>query len=206
VTVRKRTAQILQDELHQPDFTDLIRRFLYRQHHPNSDSEDFLPDEVPQFHEKISLHPSAVATFYAPSDISGIGGMRRERIRAVPSWRRGASRYDCVFVNTDPLAEGMRGLDIARVQQFFSFKSRGVLYSCALVHWFSRVADEPNENTGMWVVEPDFKLNGSPSMDIIHLDSIVRATHLLGVCGEDYVVVASSALSADCSSEGPTLH
>jgi hypothetical protein len=135
----------------------------------------------------ISVYPSAVATFYAPSDISGIGGMRRERIRAVPSWRRGSGRYDCVFVNTDSAAEGMCGLDVARIRAFLSFKSQGRTYPCALVHWFSRIGDEPDDDTGMWMVEPDFNFDGSPSAAIIHLDSIVRAAHLIGVYGEEPV-------------------
>ena len=176
-------------ELQQPNFTNLIRRFLHRQRHPDADSDsaDVSLDELPRFHEKVSLYSSAVATFYAPSDISSIGGMRRECICAVPTWRKGGSRYDCVFINTDSSSQGMRGLDVARVRQFFSFNSGGVHYPCALVQWFSRVADEPDEDTGMWIVEPDFKLDGSQSMDIIHLDSVVRAAHLLGVCGEDFV-------------------
>jgi hypothetical protein len=105
--------------------------------------------------EKISIYPSAVATFYAPSDICGAGGMRSERIRAVTSWRNGASRFDTVFVSTDPTAEGMRGLDVARVRLFFSFSYEGVLYPCALVHWYSRKGDSPDDTTGMWIVEPD---------------------------------------------------
>jgi hypothetical protein len=37
------------------------------------------------------------------------------------------------------------------------------------------------------MVEPNFKLDGSQSMDIIHLDSVVGTAHLLGVFGEDFV-------------------
>ena len=113
--------------------------------------------------------------------------MRRERIRAVPSWRKGPPRYDCIFVHTNPLAEGMRALDVARVQAFFSFVSRGITYPCALVHWFSRVGDEADEDTGMWVVEPDLDETGAPFAGIIHLDSVLRAAHLMGVCGEAFV-------------------
>jgi hypothetical protein len=186
--VGKQTAQALEVKL-QPGFTNLICRFLHHQRHLDSDSDitDVPLDELPSFHEKISLYPSAVATFYAPSDISGVGGMRRERIRAVPTWRKAGSRYDCIFVNTDSNAPGMQGLEVARVRQFFSFNSGGVFYPCALVQWFSLVADEPDEDTGMWIVEPDFKFDGSRHMDIIHLDTIVRAAHLLGVCGDDFV-------------------
>ena len=46
----------------------------------------------------------------------------------------------------------MRGLDVARVQLFFSFSHDGIEYPCALVHWFSREGDLPSVNTGMWVV------------------------------------------------------
>ncbi|KAH9014264.1 hypothetical protein EDB85DRAFT_1876526, partial [Lactarius pseudohatsudake] len=59
------------------------------------------------FYGKIIVYPSAVATFYAPSDISGIGGMHCERIYAVKSWRKGPGRYDTIFFNADPSMEGM---------------------------------------------------------------------------------------------------
>ena len=73
----------------------------------------------------------------------------------------------------------MRALDVARVRSFFSFVSRGITYPCALVHWFSRVGDEADEDTGMWVVEPDVDETGSPFAGIIHTDSILRAAHLM---------------------------
>ena len=66
------------------------------------------------FYGKISIYPSALATFHAPSDISGVGGMRRERIRAMKSWRKGPGCYDTVFVNMNSL-KGMLGLNVARV-------------------------------------------------------------------------------------------
>ena len=75
--------------------------------------------------------------------------MRRERIRAVPSWRNGPGRYDTVFVSEDASLPGMQGLLVARVLLLFSFKAHGVLYPCALVHWFSRVGHECDEDTGM---------------------------------------------------------
>lgn len=112
--------------------------------------------------------------------------MRRERIRAIPSWRKGPGRFDCVFVNTDPSAEGMRGLDIARVRLFFSFTYRDQVYPCALIRWYSRLGDEPDEGTHMWQVEPQ-SLDGSPFMAVIHLDSIVRSAHLIGVYGRNYI-------------------
>ena len=183
-TVQTQTPTVLQEKLRQPNFIGLVRQFLSDQLQTDPDHP---PAQLPELPEQISVHPSAVATFYAPSDICGVNGMRRERIRAVPSWRRGLGRYDCIFVNADPLAEGMRGLEVARVRSFFSFKSCGVTYPCALVHWYSRVGDEPDPATGMWIVERDINPDGLPSAAVIHLDSIVRAAHLLGVCGNDFV-------------------
>ncbi|KAF8802623.1 hypothetical protein BYT27DRAFT_7306648 [Phlegmacium glaucopus] len=139
------------------------------------------------FYGRITIYPSAVATFHAPSDISGIGGMRRERIRAVKSWRKGPGRYDTIFVNTDPSVEGMRGLDVAHVRLFFSFSHDGIKYPCALVHWFSCVGNLPDDHTGMWVVEPDTLDTGENHTAIIHLDTIVRASHLIPVFGPQRV-------------------
>ena len=67
---------------------------------------------------------------------------------------------------------------------FFSFSHDGVEYPCALVRWFSHVGDSPDEPTGMWIVQPD----GDESLpSIIHLDTVVRAAHLLPVFGPEYV-------------------
>jgi len=130
---------------------------------------------------------SAIATFFAPSDISGIGGMRCERIRAVNTWRSGPGRYDCVFVSTDPMGEGMAGFDIARVKLFFSLKHEGIKYPCALIHWYSRMGDFPDENTGMWVVQPDIRDDETQFASVVHLDTIFRAAHLLPVYGNKFV-------------------
>ena len=175
-------------KIDQPDFVSLIQQFLYAQEHLDSNSSaDQAPINLPPFHEKITIYPSAVATFYSPSDISGIKGMRYERIRAIGSWRKGPPRYDCIFVETDPDAPGMRGLDIARVRLFFAFTYNGIRYPCALIHWFSRVAESADGGTGMWVVEPDSEDDGKPFTSVIHLDAAVRAAHLLPVFGEGFV-------------------
>lgn len=172
-------------EIGQPDLLNLIEKFIYKQQHSN-DVSDSRVSAFPTFYGKITVYPSAISTFHAPSDISGVGGMHRERIRAVKSWRRGPGRYDTVLVSTDPTLEGMQGLEVARVRLFFSFTHENVEYSCALVHWFSRVDDSDN-CTGMWVVEPDTYEDGRLFTSIIHLDTIVRASHLLPVFGQEHV-------------------
>ena len=185
-TVRKVYPVDIAVEIEQPDFPNLIQQFIYKEHSDDV-SDDSSISTLPTFCGKISIYPSAVATFHAPSNISGIGGMRRERIRAVKVWRRGPGRYDTVFVNADPSKEGMQGLEIARVRLFFSFSHDDVEYPCALIHWFSRVGDLPDEHTGMWVVEPDMLDDGEPFMSIIHLDAVVRASHLIPVFGQGHV-------------------
>ncbi|KIM36915.1 hypothetical protein M413DRAFT_77676 [Hebeloma cylindrosporum] len=114
--------------------------------------------------------------------------MFRERIRAVSSWRRGPPRYDCVFVERDPDQPGFQGLFVARVRSFFSIThSNKVKYPCALVSWFSTIGDSPCQETGMWMVEPDFDRTGNRAMSIIHIDSILRGAHLMGVSGTQFI-------------------
>jgi len=183
-TVGKVDPEEFGTEIEQPELLNLIRKFIYEQQHSDDVSNASTISDLPAFHGKITIYSSALATFHAPSDFSGIGGMRCERIRAVKSWRNGPGRYDTIFVNTNSSKDGMRGLNVARVRLFFSFSHDGVKYSCALVHWFSRVGDSPDDHTGMWVVHPDDA--GSPP-SIIDLDTIVRAAHLLPVFGPERV-------------------
>ena len=90
LVARKCPAHALATELGRPDFVMLIREFLHEQLHPDSEAQSLISanstlNTLPNFRdtEKISVYKSASATFYAPSDLSGIGGMRRECIRAV---------------------------------------------------------------------------------------------------------------------------
>jgi hypothetical protein len=57
------------------------------------------------------------------------------------------------------------------------------MYTCGLV----LVDDVPNDNTGMWVIEPDILDDGTKFTSIIHLDTVVRAALLLPVFGQDFV-------------------
>ncbi|KAH9033491.1 hypothetical protein EDB85DRAFT_1864385 [Lactarius pseudohatsudake] len=162
-TLRKVYLDDIAAELAQPDFPCLIRKFIYDQEHLDSASDIMSISSTahPTFYGKITVYPSAIATFQVPSDISGTGGMRCEHIRAVTSWRKGAGHYDTVFVNADSAVEGMRGLYVARVRLFFSFSFEGVHYPCALVNWFSCKDDSPDDSTGMWIVEPHRHLDAS---------------------------------------------
>ncbi|KAG1847891.1 hypothetical protein F4604DRAFT_1661767 [Suillus subluteus] len=106
--------------------------------------------------------------------------MKREHIRVSPNWRNGCARKDCVFVITDPTAHGMRGMDVARVLTFFSFRLRGKQYPCAVARWFNQVGDAPDDQTGMWMVEPS-SIDNHAHFAVIHVDSIFRSAHLIPV-------------------------
>ena len=174
----------------QPQFPQLLRRFLYDQLNPNAAvSVDNVPlDQCPIFVGRILVFHSAVARFFAPSDLCGAGGMYQERIRSNPSWRDECARYDTVFVQTGLDVGSMKGMVIGRVRLLFSFTSGGTPYPCALVEWLIP-EDEVDNDTGMWVVRPEFEGVGGRrrTLAIIHLDCIARAAHLLPVFGSSFV-------------------
>ncbi|KAG2089812.1 hypothetical protein BD769DRAFT_1395925 [Suillus cothurnatus] len=84
-------------------------------------------------------HTHPAASFYAPSDPSGVGGMRHEHIHAAPSWRRGPACNDTVLINTAS-EDGINGMDHSQET-----------FPCAVVHWFKLIANELNPDTGMWM-------------------------------------------------------
>lgn len=167
-----------------PHLENLAAILVHNQLHPQTplNAHDPPPSDI-QITKPVSVFASAVSTFYAPSDLSGINGMHRERIRTTKSWRSGASRYDCVFIEKDRSLPGFRGLHAARVRLFLSFVFQDVSYPCALVEWFTPVGNEPDPLTGLWVVEPDFEPNGRRSCELVHLDTVIRSAHLIGVYG-----------------------
>jgi hypothetical protein len=177
-------------KLELPHFPQLICKFLYDQMHPNAQvpSSNVSIDACPVFEGKISVFFNATAYFYAPSDISGLCNMQQEYICATPSWQNGPPRNDCVFINSNPELHGIRGLEVAHVFLFFSFKHQHIYYPCALVQWFSLIGDKPDDETGLWKFKPDVQEDRRPHLAIIHLDSIYCAAHLIPVYGtSDFV-------------------
>ena len=51
------------------------------------------------------------------------------------------------------------------------------------------MGDSSNDQTGMWVVEPD---DDESPPSIIHLDSVVYAAHLLPVFGQEHISMTLS--------------
>ncbi|KAF7361026.1 hypothetical protein MSAN_01133000 [Mycena sanguinolenta] len=162
-----------------PNFPDLLASFLLDQLSSDRYLDEEASDDDLDISEYIlSVYHSAVATFYAPSDPSGIRGMRRERIRSTPAWRKHGPRRDCAFVVENQDERGFRGMSVVRVRLFFSFTHDGVDYPCALVDWFKKVGRSPDPETGMWIVEPEMK-GRSRLTTIVHLDAFLRGAHLI---------------------------
>ncbi|KIM60579.1 hypothetical protein SCLCIDRAFT_123900, partial [Scleroderma citrinum Foug A] len=182
---RRRAKNVagLATELDIPYFPSLLRYFLHSQLDPTDTQlpEEIPLEECPFYNGKLRVYNSACSTFFAPSDLSGVHGMRREHIRSCPMWRKEGPRLDCVFIVTNPQAEGMRGLDVARILCFFSFDYLGTRYPCAVVHWFDRIGDSPDESTGMWIVRPGYQARNIRNIAVVHIDTIYRAAHLIPV-------------------------
>jgi hypothetical protein len=78
---------------------------------------------------------------------------------------------------------------ILPMRLLFSFTYAGTYYPCALVHWFAHVGDNPDEDTGLWMVKPDHDaVDDSPHVAVIHLDTVLRCAHLIGVYGSDILL------------------
>jgi hypothetical protein len=134
----------------------------------------------------ISAFSSASSIFFAPSDPSGITGMRREHIRANPCWRKGPPRYDTIFLKHSGLPS-MHGMQVACVRLFFTITLDGIRHSCALVHMFKIRGTCPDPAMRMWVVEPALRDHGEPVLTIVPLTKIICAAHLLPIFGADPV-------------------
>ncbi|KAG1871740.1 hypothetical protein DFJ58DRAFT_713741 [Suillus subalutaceus] len=157
--VQSCTIHALAEELNVPNLPRLVRLCLYDQLLADDEhTSDTIPlSACPRFEGRVKVFGSAVSTFFALSDPSGIGGMQREHICSVPLWRGGPGCYDTVFVNTGS-EDGIHGMEVVHT------------FPCALVHWFKLVSDEPDPGNGMWMVKPSFldlELN-TLELSIIH--------------------------------------
>ena len=166
-----------------PNLPDLIYQYLIQQATSDMDQDAITHETVYQA-EHVKVFHSARAIFCAPSNPSSTSGLYCETIRATPSWNLGeipGPRYDCIFVASDQSSDpGMDGFLVARVLLFFSFTIDAELHQCALVHWFSTHGIEPDPDNGMWIVTPD-GVGRSRNISVIHIDSVVRAAHLLPI-------------------------
>ncbi|KAI1783345.1 hypothetical protein LXA43DRAFT_903762 [Ganoderma leucocontextum] len=183
-------AQDAQD-LQQPRLYEYVCRFVFRELYPDLPMpQDIDDDGMPEVSSRLKLgtHSCASAVFYAPTELSGPGGMHREIIRATPLWFQKFPRYDTVLVIVNTDLQGMMRYQVARVRQFMSFTYGNILYPCALVEWFVTDGNGPDAATGMWIVRPE-EVNEQRITSIISLSSIERACHLMPVFGQTFLPV-----------------
>lgn len=177
---------MLSQHIRQPRLLEALRRFLYNPNDPVSGWKTSL-DECPEFKSSVNVHHSAAANFYALSDPSGTGGMRREHIRATSSWFKGPARKDCAFVKDGTSNTLSSPPNVMRILLFLSFEHHGKHYECALVHSYEYSSLTVDEDTGMYVVRPSPDSDTPRFMSVIPLTSIYRAAHLEPVYGTSYV-------------------
>lgn len=185
-----RNIHDLATHVNQPRLPELVRRFLYDQvqDDPENIGSEVALDDCPIFNGNIRIFHSAIARFYAPSELCGSGGMHREHIRSTPLWRGLYARRDTVFVETDGGQAGMLGMAIGRVHLFLSFSHEGVRYPCALIQWLVPIGDTPDDVTGLWVVRRKLDTLRRPHLSVVHLDCIPRAAHLLPNYGSSFIL------------------
>ncbi|KAF8834044.1 hypothetical protein BDN67DRAFT_915727 [Paxillus ammoniavirescens] len=176
----------------QPRLLALVHDFLFHQLdqvNPALSDDEIMTqmEQLSMFDGPISVFHSACTMFYAPSDISGIHGMRREWIRSTPSWQKKHRRHDCVFIVVDQSQPGMRGMVVGRVKLFFSFVCNDITYPCVLVDRFARVGRIPDPVTGLWKVRPDRDRSGRQVQSVEHLDAIYCGAHLILVFGDGFL-------------------
>lgn len=185
-----RYLQELAAYVQQPRLPELIRRFLWDQLYGDDEhnADNVSLNQCPNVSSRIFVYHSAIARFYAPSDLCGAGGMYHERIRSTPLWQGEHERRDTALVEVNQNGAGpMHGMCPARILLFFSFIHDGQYYPCALVHWYAPVGYSVDELTGYWVVKPEFTGNGQRHLAIVHLDCIARGAHLIGVYGSSFL-------------------
>ena len=56
-----------------------------------------------------------------------------------------------------------------------------------LAHFWFLCVGNRGDNTGMWIVELDMSDDGKTVIFIIHLDTVIQASHLLPVFGEEHI-------------------
>ncbi|KAG1853048.1 hypothetical protein F4604DRAFT_2044766 [Suillus subluteus] len=165
-------------ELNLPHLPFMIQEFIHDQHYSEDPNPpEFDPATAQVFLGNLTIFNSAAASFHAPSDLSGMGGMRRKHIQATPSWHVGEPRHDFLCL--------------------FSFDYPISYYPCTIVHCYSYVHKECDPDTGMYVVTPTTTGDDVPDVSIIHVDCIFHAAHLIPVYGPDFIPKISPHNSYD---------
>ena len=107
--------------------------------------------------------------------------MLHKHICSTHKWRNSPERCDCVFVEHAEDIAGFCGMFTAQVYAFIKFKYNSITFHCAVVKLFSTIGDLLCPNTSMWTAQED------DEYDLVHIDTIVHAAHLIGIVGESII-------------------
>ena len=174
--------------INHPHIPEALQWFLYDHVNPDADVSpaNINIEECPDFTGRILVYHSAIARFFAPSDLCGAGGMYCEQIHSHPDWQGKYVWYDTMFVKTGSELDPMHGMTIGCALLFFSLTFRDEYLPCALIQWLVP-SNVPNENTGMWVVQSEFTGNGHRTLSVIYIDCVARAAHLLPIYRTSFI-------------------
>ncbi|KAN0140196.1 hypothetical protein V8E53_002092 [Lactarius tabidus] len=169
--------QDLTASVQQPDLPLALQKFLFLFRNPDSISTHPSLPNLPQFHSCVNIHYLALTTFFVPSNLRGIC--------STLSWYN-HPHHNTIFVVLDDTLPGMEGMVITCIQLLLLFNYSGIDHHCTLVNWLVCKDDEPDPDTGMWIVSLE-KWNRVLMTQVIDVKTIVGAAHLLLVFGQDTV-------------------
>lgn len=127
-------------ELLIPQLLNIFSCFLFVQLHLNDLCNPLqVPvTACPQHNGRINIFNSACSSFFAPSDLSGIGGMYCEHIHACPTWSKGASTLRLHLHQHESRPWGNEGYGCCSSTDLFLFHTQGQnvsMCSCVMV-WY----------------------------------------------------------------------
>jgi hypothetical protein len=188
-TVSSASAEELARDINHPNFPHLLARFLFDQAYaPDGlSSDDVDSSEWPEFDGRLHVHGSAAAVFYAPSELAGPHGMHREHIRSTPLWNKQYMRRDTALIQVGSEDDPMGGMLVGRVVRFLAFTHDDVRHHCALVEWLIPDGDERDDVTGMWKIIPELDEENRRVLDLVPVESIVCACHLMPQFGDEFL-------------------
>jgi hypothetical protein len=117
------------------------------------DSVTIKPASIAASSACIWVYNAATALYHAPSNLSGLHGMKHKWIRCTSNWRGCGHKEDCVPVDVDS-GNAPGGLQAACIKLFFLLKYGKILDKCALMQWYTDHLDHPDPDTGMRMVLP----------------------------------------------------
>ncbi|KAH8985851.1 hypothetical protein EDB86DRAFT_2809966, partial [Lactarius hatsudake] len=80
---------VLAQFIEQPDPPFILQKFFFSIDNPGSAASASIAGPslgLPLFQAQVQVHHSVLATFFAPSDLCGTGGMHQEHIHSTSSW------------------------------------------------------------------------------------------------------------------------